>query len=125
MPIVAGEVCLEAGALLLADRGICFIDELDKLPCDAHALLEAMEQQSVSIAKAGICTSLRSRTSVVAAANPAGGSYNRRKGVAENIKMNAALLTRFGKEFDTLLSTTVLNSFVCGCRSYLSYGGST
>lgn len=92
-----GEVCIEAGALILADQGCCFIDELDKLSCDSHALLEAMEQQSISIAKAGVVTSLRSRTAVIAAANPVPGHYNRRKSVCENLKMNAALLSRFGE----------------------------
>jgi DNA helicase MCM8 len=56
-----------------------------------------MEQQSVSIAKAGMVTSLRSRASVLAAANPVGGHYNKRKSVCENLKMNSALLSRFGK----------------------------
>jgi DNA helicase MCM8 len=78
-----GELCIEAGALVLADSGICCIDELDKMTSDQHALLEAMEQQSISIAKSGIVTSLRSRTAVFAAANPVGGNYNRRKSVSK------------------------------------------
>ena len=77
-----GELCIEAGALVLADSGVCCIDELDKISSDQHALLEAMEQQSISIAKSGIVTSLRSRTSVLSAANPVGGHYNRRKSVS-------------------------------------------
>jgi DNA helicase MCM8 len=76
-----GELCIEAGALILADQGVCCIDELDKIGAEQHALLEAMEQQSISIAKSGVVTSLKSRTSVLAAANPAGGHYNRRKTV--------------------------------------------
>jgi len=60
---------------------VCCIDELDKVGAEQHALLEAMEQQSISIAKSGVVTSLKSRTSVLAAANPAGGHYNRRKTV--------------------------------------------
>ena len=93
------DTALEAGALVLADRGICCIDELDKMTSDAHALLEAMEQQRVSVAKAGAITSVRCRTTVLAAANPCGGHYNRRKTVCENLKMNAALLSRFDLVF--------------------------
>ncbi len=80
-----GELCIEAGALILADQGVCCIDELDKITADQHAVLEAMEQQSISIAKSGVVTSLKSRTAVVAAANPAGGHYNRRKSVLSKI----------------------------------------
>ena len=60
-----------------------------------QALLEAMEQQRISIAKAGIVSSLSARTSVMAAANPCGGHYNRAKTVVENLKMSPALLSRF------------------------------
>ncbi|KFH68450.1 hypothetical protein MVEG_05265 [Podila verticillata NRRL 6337] len=89
------EFALEAGALVLADQGCCCIDELDKMTTDHHALLEAMEQQSISVAKAGIICSLPARTSVIAAANPVGGHYNLAKTVSENLKMNSALLSRF------------------------------
>ena len=82
-----GEVSIEAGALVLADKGICCIDELDKITFDHHALLEAMEQQSISIAKGGVVTSLRSMTTVLAAANPVGGHYNRKKTVRWKILM--------------------------------------
>ncbi|CAE7610704.1 MCM8, partial [Symbiodinium microadriaticum] len=74
-----GDMSLEAGALVLADRGVCCIDELDKMTCDYHSLLEAMEQQRISVAKSGVVTSMSSRTTILAAANPAGGCYDRRK----------------------------------------------
>uniref|UniRef100_A0A3B3B4M9 DNA helicase MCM8 n=1 Tax=Oryzias melastigma TaxID=30732 RepID=A0A3B3B4M9_ORYME len=95
----SGDYALEAGALVLADQGLCCIDEFDKLGSQQQALLEAMEQQSVSLAKAGIVSSLPARTSVVAAANPVGGHYNRGKTVSENLKMGSALLSRFDVVF--------------------------
>ena len=82
----SNEFVLEGGALVLADRGTCCIDEFDKMT-GHQALLEAMEQQSISIAKSGIVCTLPARTAVMAAANPIGGHYNKSKTVAENLKL--------------------------------------
>ncbi|CAM9850234.1 unnamed protein product [Chrysoparadoxa australica] len=70
-----------------------------QMTCDPHALLEAMEQQQISIAKAGVVASLSARCSVIAAANAMGGHYNRGKTVGENLKMSSALLSRFDLVF--------------------------
>ncbi|XP_034693977.1 probable DNA helicase MCM8 [Vitis riparia] len=96
---MTSDYAFEAGAMVLADRGLCCIDEFDKMSAEHQALLEAMEQQCVSVAKAGLVASLSARTSVLAAANPVGGHYNRAKTVNENLKMSAALLSRFDLVF--------------------------
>ncbi|KAM6593385.1 hypothetical protein CsatA_001088 [Cannabis sativa] len=96
---MTSDYAFEAGAMVLADSGLCCIDEFDKMTSEHQALLEAMEQQCVSVAKAGLVASLSARTSVLAAANPVGGHYNRAKTVNENLKIGAALLSRFDLVF--------------------------
>ena len=114
-----GGMTLEAGALVLADKGIACIDEMDKMrPEDRVAIHEAMEQHTVSVAKGGIVATLNARTAILAAANPALGRYEPHRTVAENISLPVTILSRFdlifvlrdvpNKESDSKMSEHIL-----------------
>ena len=114
-----GGMSLEAGALVLADKGIACIDEMDKMrPEDRVAIHEAMEQHTVSVAKGGIVATLNARTAILAAANPALGRYEPHRTVAENISLPVTILSRFdlifvlrdvpNKETDSKMSEHIL-----------------
>ncbi|RLG22567.1 AAA family ATPase, partial [Methanosarcinales archaeon] len=91
-----GRWTLEAGALVLADKGMAGIDEMDKMRSeDRSAIHEAMEQQTISVAKAGIMATLQSRCSLLGAANPKYGRFDRYDNIAKQINMPPALLSRF------------------------------
>jgi replicative DNA helicase Mcm len=139
-----GGMTLEAGALVLADKGVACIDEMDKMrPEDRVAIHEAMEQHTVSVAKGGIVATLNARAAILAAGNPALGRYEPYRTVAENIALPVTILSRFDlifvlrdepeKELDTKMSEHILNLHMTGAvpvespvppellRKYISY----
>ncbi|UCE16141.1 MAG: minichromosome maintenance protein MCM [Candidatus Bathyarchaeota archaeon] len=142
-----GGMTLEAGALVLADKGVACIDEIDKMrPEDRVAIHEAMEQHTVSVAKGGIVATLNARAAVLAAANPALGRYEPYRTVAENISLPVTILSRFDlifvlrdvpeKDLDAKMSEHILTLHRTGAipaeppispdllRKYVSYAKS-
>ncbi|CAB58403.1 MCM complex subunit Mcm2 [Schizosaccharomyces pombe] len=120
---ITNEWTLEGGALVLADKGVCLIDEFDKMnDQDRTSIHEAMEQQSISISKAGIVTTLQARCTIIAAANPIGGRYNTTIPFNQNVELTEPILSRFdilqvvkdtvNPEIDEQLANFVVSSHI-------------
>ena len=120
LPTRAGGMTLEAGALVLADKGVACIDEIDKMrPEDRVAIHEAMEQHTISVAKGGIVATLNARAAILAAGNPSLGRYEPYRTVADNISLPITILSRFDlifilrdvpdKEYDARMSEHILS----------------
>ncbi len=114
-----GKWTLEAGALVLADKGLAAVDEIDKMEKkDQSALHEAMEQQTISVAKAGILATLKSRCALLGAANPKGGRFDRYEPISIQIDMTPTLLSRFDLIFtltddpDEVLDTQIAEHII-------------
>jgi DNA replication licensing factor MCM5 len=105
--------------MVLADMGIVCIDEFDKMdPDDRVAIHEAMEQQTISVAKAGITTILNARAAVLAAANPVFGRYDELKTPGENVDFSSTILSRFDMIFIVRDIHNAEGDMVCGFRSF-------
>ncbi|VDQ15565.1 unnamed protein product [Trichobilharzia regenti] len=91
--------------------GCCCIDEFDKLTCDPAVLLEAMEQQSVSVARGGLVANLPARAAVLAAANPVSGHYDITRRLDENLRIPPALLSRYKLSSIIVCSCYILSHF--------------
>lgn len=118
---------IQGGALVLADKGVACIDEIDKMSDeDRSSMHEAMEQQRVTVTKAGMHQSLRTRCAIIAAANPKYGRFDRYTGIAEQINMSPTLLSRFDLIFtlldipdeytDRKVANHIVNNFEVGCK---------
>merc|ERR1711937_502639 len=115
-----GQFCLQGGAMVLADDGICLIGEFDKMnDQDRTSIHEAMEQQTISVSKAGIVATLQARCAVIAVANPVEGKYDSSRTFAQNVNLSDPILSRFDvlcvirDEADQLQDERLADHVVC------------